>query len=186
MRGIKSSYLEENEMKRIMKRVGSILMAAVMVMALFTAWPVTALAVPSVSGATVNISDVDSVASISLVIEDLLNGNNFSNQNAGMDKYDTVTVKGSKMNANESLFINIPKGAKVVWQANYTDVDGIGFPEFYSTLVYINGAGSTFELPAGGTLWAAQSYGNVISGGFRVYYVGISASMRPLAEHRNH
>ena len=92
---------------------------------------------PTYSLNTVTINETDTVATIRT---------NITNALAAANSGETVTVIGSKTNANSQLLFNIPTNVTVKWTAEYsgTMISGYG-------LIDLTGSG-TFEVAAGGAL----------------------------------
>ena len=129
-----------------------ILLPIAVILGVLVAMPITV----SAADQTVTIIQTDTVAQVSDKIITAINNTGGSG---------TVTVNGSKNNANASLSLSIPSGVTVIWNANYAgDVGG-------SYLITFEGNG-TFEMASGsiqsnGYSYAVYSYGITlkVSGG---------------------
>jgi len=101
----------------------SMLLALMLAFALFSVMPTAALAVYF----PVVIAETDTVGEIQTLIQNAIDG-------AAVG--DTVTVMGSKMGADETLYLDIPEGVTVVWKAEHSGA--VGERE---DLIYIIGGG---------------------------------------------
>ena len=123
-------------MKAKSRKLLSALLVLMMIFSLFAAIPGTA----SAANTNVAIAQSDSVGTIRTKIQQAIDA-----ANSG----DTVTITGTKNNANAKLSLNIPFDITVIWKASYSGT--VNYVNNSDSMIALTGTGA-FDVAAGGAI----------------------------------
>ncbi|MCL2784391.1 MAG: hypothetical protein FWD55_02935, partial [Propionibacteriaceae bacterium] len=140
-------------MTQLTRKTISALAALAVMGGVMTITPLSAHA----ANTTVTIVASDTVAGVKQKIDEAM-----AVSNSG----DTVTVTGSKTDANSTLFVNMTPGVTLMWKATYSG--SVDYPSFLVSIGSSVGLAFSFELASSGSIINRATGTTLLHGGYSI------------------